>query len=115
MRRTRNCLWFDRDSSPNTSRYFIFNWPTVWCRKPSISCHIDAFSCGFGLPIFRSLLPLCGNLAQALESPSCLRQNSLMDALRGQESKAPVGGVLTVFGGSRRRGLQRLRESALSH
>ena len=29
MRRNRNCLWFERVSSPKASRYLSLSWPTV--------------------------------------------------------------------------------------
>ena len=52
------CLWFDRDSCPNTTRYFTFNCPTVWCRTPSISCHIGEFCCRFTSAISLSVFSL---------------------------------------------------------
>ena len=53
IRRNRNCLWFDRVSSPNTSRYLSLSWPTVRCRRPSIACRTAVV-----LIVVSSLMPL---------------------------------------------------------
>src|ERR1035437_5779010 len=44
--RKRNCLWFDRDCSPNTSRYFCLSWPTVILARSSI-CFFIAVATSF--------------------------------------------------------------------
>lgn len=36
--RNRNCLWFDRDSSPKTSMYCSRSWLTVIWASSSICC-----------------------------------------------------------------------------
>lgn len=38
IRRNRNCLWLDLDSSPKTSMYFSRSWLTVIRASASICC-----------------------------------------------------------------------------
>src|SRR5882762_4653601 len=73
MRRTRNCLWFERDSWPNTARYFSFNFPTlspanafIWYRTVPLWY--------LSVPLIRSLYPLSALWAYALKpTPACSR------------------------------------------
>src|ERR1035437_6122923 len=44
--RKRNCLWFDRDCSPHTSRYVCWSWPTVILARSSI-CFFIAVATSF--------------------------------------------------------------------
>ena len=48
-----------------------------------------SFAAALLLP-FGSLFPLGGDFGQVLAGPSCLHQNSPMDALRNQECKPPA-------------------------
>ena len=90
MRRTRNCLWFDRDSWPKTSRYFSFNFPTLSPVNAFIWYRTVPFRY-LSVPLIPLSVPSLRPFGECSETHACLVQNTSMDALCGLECKWAVG------------------------
>ena len=76
MRRNRNCLWLDRESSPKTSRYLSLSCAVVRLRRPSISSLIRVGSTAVSF-----LMALTSSHMRALY----LRQVNLLAGRIGEE------------------------------
>lgn len=89
-------VWFATATLAPTLRGTL---PSIGLRFGVASHQFRATSVRFAAPLvspFRSLFPLSGNFARALESPSCLHRNSPMDTLCRRECKL-TGGVFTLL------------------
>ena len=89
-------VWFATATLAPTLRGTL---PSIGLRFGVASHQFRATSVRFAAPLvapFRSLFPLFGNFALALESPSCLHRNSPMDTLCRRECKLTCG-VFTLL------------------
>src|SRR5260370_14458665 len=89
-------VWFATATLAPTLRGTL---PSIGLRFGVASHQFRATSVRFAAPLvspFRSLFPLSGNFARALESPSCLHRNSPMDTLCRRKSKLTTR-IFTLF------------------